>query len=78
MEAGRVEGEEFLLVGVVRSETERGRVPEVFGAVEDDPGDDEPDEDGDVDGLAETAAGTFVFYAVEQVNELVRVEFAVA
>jgi hypothetical protein len=47
-------------------------------AVEEEPPDGQVDDDRDVDGLAEASFGTLVVEGVEQVNELVFVEFAEA
>ena len=57
---------------------EVGLVEEDARAVEEEPGDGDADEDGDVDGLAEAGAGALVVDGVEQVDELVLLEFAVA
>ena len=48
------------------------------GAVEEEPGEGEADDDGDVDGLAEAGAGTLVVERVEQVDDLMLLQFAVA
>ena len=53
-------------------------MPEDAGAVKEEPGDGEPDDDGDVDGLAEAGAGTLVVERIEQVDDLMLLQFAVA
>ena len=54
-----------------------GVIP-VLLTVGEKPGEGEPDEDGEVEGLAEAAAGALVLDAVEEVDEFVVVELAVA
>ena len=53
-------------------------VEEDARAVEEKPDDREVNDDGDVDGLAEARFGAFVVERVEQVNQLMFFEFAVA
>jgi len=48
------------------------------GAIEEEPADGQIDDDGDVDGLAEARFRAIVIEGVEQVDELVLFEFAVA
>jgi len=55
-----------------------GCVPEDARAVENEPGDGQPEEDGDIDGLAEAATSALVFDGIEEADEFVLVEFAVA
>lgn len=57
---------------------EAGLVEEDLRAVEEEPADGEPDDDGDVDRLAEAGAGALVVDLVEQVDELVGFEGGVA
>ena len=54
------------------------RVPQDPRAVEDEPGNGEPDEEGDVERLAEAAAGALVLDGVEEADEFVGVPFAMA
>lgn len=53
-------------------------VEEHARAVEEEPGDGEIDDDGDVDGLAEACTGALIVEAVEEVDELVFFKFSVA
>jgi hypothetical protein len=48
------------------------------GAVEEEPGDGGVDQDGDVDGFTEASFGAFIVEGVEEMDELVLVEFAEA
>ena len=48
------------------------------GAIEEEPGDGQVDDDRDVDGLAEAGFGALVVEGVQQVNEFVLVEFSEA
>jgi len=54
------------------------RVPQDSGAVEDEPGYRDPDEEGDIDGFAEPSACALVFNGIEQVNQFVLIHLAVA
>jgi hypothetical protein len=47
-------------------------------AIEEKPANGQIDDDGDVDGLAEARLGALVIEGVEQVDELLLFEFAVA
>jgi hypothetical protein len=53
-------------------------VEEDARTVEQEPDDPHVDDDGDVDGFAEACFGAFVVERVEQVDELMLFEFAVA
>ena len=55
-----------------------GLMEDDLRAVEDEPADGEPDDDGDVDGFAEAGAGALVVDRIEEVDELVGVEVGVA
>ena len=55
---------------------ESGLMEDDLGTVEDEPGDGHADDDGDVDGLSKARTGDFVVDAVEEMNQLVFVEFA--
>jgi len=70
-------GEFALLEDVGWIDQDRG-VPQDSRAVEDEPGDGQPEEERDVDGFAEAAAGALVLDGVEQANEFVLLEFSVA
>jgi len=52
-------------------------MPEDAWAVEKEPGESEVDDDGDVDGLAEAGAGTLVVERIEQMDDLMLLEFSV-
>jgi hypothetical protein len=74
--AGHVEdGEAVVLPHEGDGVLQGGGVEEEVLAVEEEPGDGEVDEDGDVDGLAEAGAGALVVEFVEEVNEFVFFEF---
>ena len=66
-----------LLEHVSRIEQDR-RVPQDSGAIEDEPGYRDPDEEGDVDGFAEPSACALVFDGVEQMNQFVLIHLTVA
>jgi hypothetical protein len=55
-------------VAVLRHMEEHAR------AIDQEPSEDQPDNDGDIDGLAEAGAGALVVERVEQVDELVLFE----
>ncbi len=57
---------------------ETGLMEENLGAIEDEPADGEPDDDGDVDGLAEAGAGAIVVDLIEEVEKLMGFETDVA
>ena len=54
------------------------RVPQILRPVEQDPGDREPDKQGNIDGLAEPAPRALIFDRVQQLDELVLFEVTVA
>ena len=74
----QIELGELVLADSICGVDEDGRVPEDSRAIEDEPGDGEPEEEGDVDGLTEPGPGTLIFDGVEKSDELVFLEFAVA
>ena len=69
---------QFVLFHGVRRIDKLRRVPEYAGTVEDEPRDDEPEEQGYVDRFSEAAAGALVLDGVEQPDELVLFQLAVA
>jgi len=69
---------QFLLLHSIRRIDKLRCVPEHARAVEDEPGDGEPEEEGDVDRFAEAAACALVLDGVEQPDELVLFQLAVA
>ena len=80
-EIRRVVEEGDLLVALLQDvdgADELGLVEEDARAVEEEPDDSEVNDDGDVDGFAETCFGAFVVERVEQMDELMLFEFAVA
>ena len=66
-----------LLEDICRAD-EAALVEEDLGAVENEPGEGEIEDEGEVDGLAKTRAGAVVVERVEQVDELGVVELAEA
>jgi len=63
----------LLMESVCRGDQLRS-MPEILRAVKQHPGDGQPDEQGDIDGLAEPAACPLVFNRVQQLDELVLFE----
>ena len=73
------EGELFVaLLEDVGGIDEAGLVEDDLGTVEDEPADGQPDDDGDVDGFAEARFGALIVEGIEEMNELVLFENAVA
>ncbi len=73
------EGELFVaLLENVGGIDETRLVEDDLGTVEDEPADGQPDDDGDVDGFAEARTGALIVEGVEEMNELVLFENAVA
>lgn len=53
-------------------------MPEQAGAVEDEPRDRKPDEEGNIKRFAEAAASALILDGVEELDELVGIPFAMA
>ena len=78
---GCVEEGQLLLLALledVDGADEARLVEEDTRTVEEEPGDAKVNDDGDVDGLAESCFGAFVVEGVEQMDELMLFEFTVA
>lgn len=78
VEHGRGESGEFALAENVRRQNDARSVPEVFGAEEQGERYGYPNEDRDIDRLAEAGPGALILQGVEQRDEFVLVEVAVA
>ena len=78
MKLGHVQLRQLTLVQNVKRRHKLRRMPQVLCLVQNHPGNRNPDEQRDVDRLAETAARALVLNRVQQMNQLMLIHLAVA